>query len=207
MIKLTQINKKILQIGLAVSLIVVAMHGKPRKVSALSHCDPKYCQTGNWWYKAGQAGCDSEGNYTGWRVKCQYTDDGEYCVEYEDQYLSNEPTSFCQGDDNGNGAGGGDDGNIAAHMDWPFTDLGNVLSSFIQVATLLAGILLFIYFTFGGIKYITAGGDKEATAEAKAMITNAVVGVVLVVAAFALTRIVETVFGIRILGGITLPRP
>lgn len=100
-------------------------------------------------------------------------------------------------------------GDIEAHLGggWPFKDIGKLLSSFIQIAIIAAGILVFVYLAYGGIRYITSGGDKEAVAGAKSVITTAVIGLLLVVSAFAITAIIEKVFGVQILGGITLPRP
>lgn len=99
-------------------------------------------------------------------------------------------------------------GDIEAHLGgWPFMDLGRLLSVFIQIVIIAAGLLVFVYLAFGGIKYITSGGDKEAVAGAKSVITTAIIGLLLVVSAFAITLIIEKVFGVRILGGITLPRP
>lgn len=100
-------------------------------------------------------------------------------------------------------------GDIEEHLGggWPFSDLGKVLSSFLQIATITAGILVFVYLLLGGIKYISSGGDEKAVTSAKNQITTAIVGLLLVVSAYAITKIVERVFGVSILGGIELPRP
>ncbi|MBI2594222.1 hypothetical protein HYW39_00830 [Candidatus Curtissbacteria bacterium] len=49
------------------------------------------------------------------------------------------------------------------------------------------------------------GGDKEALAGARASIWNALIGLFLVIAAFSIAKIIESVFGIRIVSGVNLP--
>ncbi|MFW6110140.1 MAG: hypothetical protein ACOC6Q_01820 [Patescibacteria group bacterium] len=77
--------------------------------------------------------------------------------------------------------------------------LNLLISNIIGAATVVAGILLVGYLIFGGIQYLTAGGDKEATAKASAMITNAIVGLLIVVLATTITAIVGHILGIPIL--------
>jgi len=100
-------------------------------------------------------------------------------------------------------------GDIEQHLGggWPFHNLGQLMSSGIQTTLIASGILVLAFITYGGINYLIASGDKEATIKAQKTITNAIIGMVIVVAAFAITKLIETVFGIRILSGITLPRP
>lgn len=87
----------------------------------------------------------------------------------------------------------------------PFPDLGRLLGSAIQIALLVAGIIVLFMIILGGIQYVTSGGDKEAAASAKDKITAALVGLLIVVSAYAIAVIVEKVFGIRIVSGITFP--
>lgn len=87
----------------------------------------------------------------------------------------------------------------------PFPNLGALLSSAIQIALLVAGIIVLFMIILGGIQYVSSGGDKEAAAAAKDKITAALVGLLIVVSAYAIAVIVEKVFGIRIVSGITFP--
>lgn len=73
-----------------------------------------------------------------------------------------------------------------------FSDL---LGSALTAVTYGAGVLLFIYLVMGGFKYLTAGGDEKAIQEAKKIITNAVIGLVIVVVAWFVVAIVQTVLG------------
>ena len=58
--------------------------------------------------------------------------------------------------------------------------------------------MAFIFIIIGGIQWITAGGDKIAAQAARDRITAAVVGLLIVVAAFAITTILSTVLGINL---------
>jgi len=81
-----------------------------------------------------------------------------------------------------------------------FLDLGALISVFVPVVLSLTGLLFFGYLIMGGLKYISAGGDDKAIGEAKKILTNAILGFLLVFAAFWLVRIVESVLHIDITG-------
>jgi len=84
----------------------------------------------------------------------------------------------------------------------PFTDLGELLANILTLLFFFAAILAFLFIVIGGIQWITAGGDKIAAQNARDRITAAVVGLVIVVAAFAITWIVLALLGINIFGGV-----
>ena len=88
-----------------------------------------------------------------------------------------------------------------------FDNLGDLVADFITLAFLAAGIFFLIQVVIGGISWISAGGDPKALEAARARITNAIIGLVIVVAAFAVSLIVTTVLGINIFSGeeITIP--
>lgn len=88
------------------------------------------------------------------------------------------------------------------------TDLGKLISAAIGLALIIAAILVFAYLILGGIQYITSGGDKGKTEEARARISAALVGLAIVAAAWAVIQIVGYFFGIDIFGGnVPIPRP
>jgi len=80
----------------------------------------------------------------------------------------------------------------------PFTDLGKLLSNALILLFFFAAVLAFIFIVVGGIQWITAGGDKVAAQSARDRITAAVVGLLIVVAAFAITLILSVVLGINL---------
>ena len=76
--------------------------------------------------------------------------------------------------------------------------LAALIGNLIDVIMIVAGIAFFVYLAMGGLRYITAGGDVKQTQEAGKQITNAVIGLAIVVGSFAITRIIERVLGISI---------
>ncbi|MDP2670938.1 MAG: hypothetical protein Q8P13_00495 [bacterium] len=80
----------------------------------------------------------------------------------------------------------------------PFYNLGKIISNVLLLLFFVAGLLAFVFIVIGGIQWITAGGDKAAAQAARDRITSAVVGLLIVVAAFAITLILASVLGINI---------
>ena len=80
---------------------------------------------------------------------------------------------------------------------------GNVLATFFSnilgFLTLLAGIFFLIYFLVGGLTWLTASGKSEQVEKAKQSMTNAAVGLIIVVAAYGIAFIIGTVLGLDIL--------
>jgi len=86
------------------------------------------------------------------------------------------------------------------------TDVGELTARLVTIVFLLAGIFFFIQIVLGGLLWINAGGDPKSLDSARARITNAVIGLVIVVAAYAISRIVLAALGIDIFreGGVTI---
>lgn len=83
--------------------------------------------------------------------------------------------------------------------------ISGMVSTLIKLILVIAALLAFIFLVIGGIKWITSGGDKEGTKGAQSTITAALVGLVIVFAAWAIMNLIQTFFGIQILGKITIP--
>ncbi|MEK7611071.1 MAG: pilin [Patescibacteria group bacterium] len=81
-----------------------------------------------------------------------------------------------------------------------FENLGGLISTLLPAAVTLAGMAAFIFLIIGGFRYMTAGGDEKAVADAMKIITNAVIGLVIVFGAWFAIRIIETVLGLHITG-------
>ena len=87
------------------------------------------------------------------------------------------------------------------------TDLGTLIQGVVQGAILVAALLVFLYLIWGGIQWITSGGDKAKTQEARDRITAALVGLAVVAAAWAIMLIIQYFFGISVLDeNITPPK-
>lgn len=87
------------------------------------------------------------------------------------------------------------------------TNIGTLIQGALQGAIVVSAILVFAYLIMGGIQWITSGGDKGKTQEARDRITAALVGLAVVASAWAIMLIISYFFGINILdGNITPPK-
>lgn len=75
----------------------------------------------------------------------------------------------------------------------------------INVAIFVAFVAALLWLIYGGIRWIISGGDKEATAHAKGTVTSALIGLVIVLAAWIIINLLLTLFGLKGLGALILP--
>ncbi|MBP9814127.1 hypothetical protein KBC80_02935 [Candidatus Woesebacteria bacterium] len=88
------------------------------------------------------------------------------------------------------------------------TDIGQLISALVGTVLIIAALLAFLYLILGGIKWITSGGDKAGMEEARNKITHAIVGLIIVGAAWSIMTLVQNFLGVQIIGGtINLPKP
>ncbi len=78
------------------------------------------------------------------------------------------------------------------------TDLGSFVSKSFSAVILVAGLATFMYLVYGGLSWIMAGGDKGKLEEARAKITNGVIGLAIVASAWAIYLLIDYFFGIGI---------
>lgn len=82
--------------------------------------------------------------------------------------------------------------------------IGGIVSGFIRLILVVAALVFFFILVIGGISWITSGGDKAKTEESRNRITAALVGLVIVFAAWAIVQLINVFFGIDIFS-LTLP--
>lgn len=88
----------------------------------------------------------------------------------------------------------------------PINNVVKIVQAIVQFILVVAFVLAFIFLLIGGIRWITAGGDEKGVAAARGMITAALIGLVIVLVAFAIIRLVEIFFGVNIVSnGVTIP--
>lgn len=79
-----------------------------------------------------------------------------------------------------------------------------LIAFIIQLALLLVGSVAILFLIWGGFRYITAGGNPDAVKKARATITNAIIGLVVVILAWVLVyAVVNVVTNIPSTGGST----
>ncbi len=83
--------------------------------------------------------------------------------------------------------------------------VGGIISGAISLVMLVVALVFFFMLILGGLKWVMAGGDEKAVATARTQITNALIGLAIVFAAFAIMKLIETIFGISLLNGISIP--
>lgn len=93
----------------------------------------------------------------------------------------------------------------AAQAGFRITDLSRLINALLRFTLGVVGLLVFIYLIWGGVEWLTAGGDKSKTESARQKITNAIIGLAIVAAAFAIGTVLSNFFGIRVGGNIELP--
>jgi hypothetical protein len=74
--------------------------------------------------------------------------------------------------------------------------VNNLAGSVINIVFLIAGILAVLYLLWSGIQYITAGGNPDKVKAARQGIINAVIGIVVIMAAFFIIRIATSTRGV-----------
>jgi len=62
----------------------------------------------------------------------------------------------------------------------------DVLNTVVSVVLWGVGVIAFAYLIYGGITYITAGGDAEKAGKGRTAIVNAIIGIVVIAVALAI---------------------
>ena len=96
----------------------------------------------------------------------------------------------------------GDSGNFKALEN---LTASGIISGAISLVLIVVALVFFFILVIGGLRWVTSGGDEKKVGEARAQITNALIGLAIVFAAWAIMKLIGTVFGIDILGNLTIP--
>jgi len=84
------------------------------------------------------------------------------------------------------------------------TALGAIITQLVGALFIAGFLLTFFFLIMGGFTWITAGGDKTKLEKARDQITNAIIGLIVVAAAYALASLIAHFFGLNLK---TLPIP
>ncbi|MCL5095812.1 MAG: pilin [Patescibacteria group bacterium] len=79
----------------------------------------------------------------------------------------------------------------------PEFEIGTLIGNFIGLFIIIAGIMVLIYLVWGGVEWISSAGDKAAIEGARNRITNALIGLGIVVAAWAIMTLTSDFFGLN----------
>lgn len=75
------------------------------------------------------------------------------------------------------------------------TNFGTMFSSILNVVMLVAALLVFAYMIWGGVEWITSGGDKNKAEGARNKLTAAIIGLVIIAASYAVVTLVVQFLG------------
>jgi len=88
----------------------------------------------------------------------------------------------------------------AAIREWQnISNVSDIVSKLLFYIFPIAGVLSFIFLLYGGFHLIIAQGNEEGIREAKAKITNALIGFLIVFLAYWIVQILEIILGVQLL--------
>jgi hypothetical protein len=77
--------------------------------------------------------------------------------------------------------------------------LNLLISNALFAVASIIGLILFAQLIYGGIQYMTSSGDDKRLQAAQKVITNSLIGLVIVIMAYWIVRILGIIFGIEFL--------
>ena len=75
----------------------------------------------------------------------------------------------------------------------------SIISALVVLVMIIAALVFFFMLVIGGIKWIMSGGDKAQAESARNQITAALIGLVIVFAAWAIVNLIDLFFGVNIM--------
>lgn len=86
----------------------------------------------------------------------------------------------------------------------PFTNeagIAGLVTTFLNIAFVVAGLILLFFFIFGGIKLMSSAGSNNAqdAEQAKKTVTSALIGFIVVFASYWIVKLIGTITGTPIL--------
>ena len=83
-----------------------------------------------------------------------------------------------------------------------FTDIGHILTDIIPLIFIIAGVGLLLMIISAGFTMLTSAGDAKKMEKAQQQLTYAIVGFIIIFAAFWLVKIFGTIFGVSTINSI-----
>lgn len=79
-----------------------------------------------------------------------------------------------------------------------FSCLEVIFARLLAVAGGLAGMILLVMLVFGGFRWMSSAGNPKGTEAARGTITAAIMGIVFIVGAYIILRIIEGFTGLKV---------
>jgi len=71
------------------------------------------------------------------------------------------------------------------------TSISGFIMKIINIALAVAGLIAVLFLIIGGFRYITSAGNEETAEQAKKIITNAIIGIVVIILSFVIVRVIS----------------
>lgn len=84
-------------------------------------------------------------------------------------------------------------------------DLGNFIRNSITILFILAVIIAVFFLIYGGIRWISSGGDKARLESARNIIVAAIIGLILVFLTYFILNIILQLFGLPVATSLNIP--
>lgn len=68
--------------------------------------------------------------------------------------------------------------------------LSDIISNIVKVILIAVGVLAVLYLIYGGVMYLTAGGEAEKASKGRTAITNAIIGIIIIMLSLAIYNFV-----------------
>ena len=91
------------------------------------------------------------------------------------------------------------DKGIPGAANLPKITIGSIVSGSVAIILIVAALVFFFMLVIGGIRWMTAGGDKEKIAGAKQQLTSAAIGLAITLLVFTIANLIKLLFGINLL--------
>lgn len=79
-----------------------------------------------------------------------------------------------------------------------FSCLEPLFRNVVQALTAFVGVAVFIMFVVGGFSFMFSGGDQKKLEKARGTITNAIIGVVVIVVAYLILLTIKALTGVDV---------
>lgn len=79
-----------------------------------------------------------------------------------------------------------------------FKCLEPLFKSVVQGLTALIGVAIFVMFVIGGFNFLFAGGDQKKLEKARGTMTNAIIGVIVIVASYLILLTIKAITGVDV---------
>lgn len=120
-------------------------------------------------------------------------------------YLTLAVPAFAQVDINPCPNGEGDGTDFSVLCDLTANNIGSVVSSVVTILLIAAALIALFFLIYGGLRWITSGGDKGKVDEARKTIIASIIGLIIALLAYFIITVVLGIFGLS-LSNLTLPK-